>query len=142
MEVPQVVRAYVEKFTASGLDGWLAIFAPDGTYSSPNVPQPTLVTELKKHFTDFFTGFPDAMFETVGLEPISNEVWVWRWVGHGTNTGSFRGRPATGKRIAVPGCDFIQIRGDHVVHAEGYVDRLTILIQLGLALSSAAGSTT
>ena len=142
METPYVVRAYFDKFTATGLDTWLAIFAPDGTYSSPNVPQPMLVTELKKHFTDFFTGFPDVMFETVRLDPISNDVWVWRWIGHGTNTGSFRGLPATGKRIAVPGCDFIEIRGDQVVRANGYVDRLTILIQLGLAPSSAAGSTT
>jgi steroid delta-isomerase-like uncharacterized protein len=142
MEIPNVVRAYVESFTTTGLDDWLATFAPDGTYSSPNVPQPTLVTGLKKHFADFFAGFPDVTFETVGLDAISNDVWVWRWVGHGTNTGSFRGLPATGQRIAVPGCDFIEIRGDHVVRAEGYVDRLTILIQLGLAPSSAAGTAT
>jgi steroid delta-isomerase-like uncharacterized protein len=141
VEIPQVVRAYVEKFNPTGLDAWIATFAPDGTYSSPNVPKPTLARDLKKHFADFFVGFPDATFETVGLDAISDHVWVWRWVAHGTHTGSFRGLPATGHRIEVPGCEFIEIRNDHVVRAEGFVDRLTILIQLGLAPASAAGTT-
>jgi hypothetical protein len=54
VEIPQVVRNYIEMFTATSLDAWLAIFAPDGTYSSPNVPKPTQVQDLKKHFTEFF----------------------------------------------------------------------------------------
>jgi steroid delta-isomerase-like uncharacterized protein len=138
MEIPQVVRTYVETFTATGLDAWFANFAPDGTYSSPNVPNPTLVHGLKKFFADFFVGFPDATFETVGLDAISDHVWVWRWVAHGTHTGSFRGLPATGHRMAVPGCEFIEIRGDHVCRVNGYLDRLTMLSQLGLAPSSPA----
>src|SRR5258708_39798253 len=93
MEVPQVVRSYVERFTANDLDAWFATFAPDGTYSSPNVPQPTLVHHLKNHFADFFAGFPDANFETEGLDAISDHVWIWRWVAHGTHTGPFRGSP-------------------------------------------------
>ena len=138
MEIPQVIRTYTETFIATNLDAWLAIFAPDGTYSSPNVPNPTLARNLKEHFAQFFVGFPDAIFKTVGLDAISEQLWVWRWVCHGTNTGSFRGHPATGRRVEVPGCEFIEIRGGQIRHAQGYVDRLTILTQLGLAPSSPA----
>jgi steroid delta-isomerase-like uncharacterized protein len=142
VEIPQIVRTYVETFTATGLDAWLATFAPDGTYSDPNIPKPTLAHGLKEHFAGFFAGFPDATCETVGLDRISDHVWVWRFVCHGTNTGSLRGLPATGQRVAVPACEFIEIRGDHVCRVNGYVDRLTMLSQLGLAPTSPAKAAT
>jgi steroid delta-isomerase-like uncharacterized protein len=142
MQIPQVVRTYVETWTAADLDGWLATFAADGTYSDPNIPKPTLAHGLKEHFAGFFAGFPDATCETVALDAISDDVWVWRFVGRGTNTGSFRGLPPTGRRVEVPGCEFIEIKGDRVCRVNGYVDRLTMLNQLGLAPSSPARAAT
>jgi predicted ester cyclase len=133
VEAPLVVRTYVEKFTAPGLDRWVTIFAPDGTYSDTSTPEPIPCNRLKEYLTGFFAGFPDARFETVGLDSISDDVWVWRWVLHATNTGSYRGLPVTGRSLTLPGVEFIEIRGDQVYKAEGYFDRLSMLVQLGLA---------
>jgi steroid delta-isomerase-like uncharacterized protein len=133
MQIPQVIRTYVETFKPGGLEAWLSTFASDGTYTDPNVPHPTPADGLKDHFAGLFSGFPDARFELVGLDAISERVWVWRWIMHGTNSASFRGLPATGRAVALPGCEIIEIRGDRVHRVQGYFDRMTILSQLGLA---------
>ncbi len=99
MEVPQVVRTYVETFTADGLDQWIATFATDGAYSDPRTVQPVMKHDLAAYFDGLFAGFPDLRCETVALGSISEHVWVWRFVLHGTNTGSFRGLPATGRSV-------------------------------------------
>ena len=136
MEIPLIIRTYVEAWSARDLDGYLGTFGAEGTYSDPNVPEPTLAHGLRQHFARFFTGFPDATCQTVGLDAISDDIWVWRFVIQGTHTGSFRGLPATGKAINVPGCEFIEIRGGLIRSVVGYIDRLTMLSQLGWAPSS------
>jgi steroid delta-isomerase-like uncharacterized protein len=133
MEIPQVVKTYVEAWSARDLDRYLATFAQAGRYSDPTVAKPTLARDLKEHFAGFFAGFPDATFETVGLDAVSDHIWVWRWIWRGTHSGSLRGIPPTGRRVEVPGCEFIELRGNHVLHVSGYFDRLTMLTQLGLA---------
>ena len=58
MEIPQIVRNYIETFTRDGLDTWIATFAPDGTYSDPNIPKPVPAHGLKEHFAGFFFWVP------------------------------------------------------------------------------------
>jgi steroid delta-isomerase-like uncharacterized protein len=133
MEIPQIVKSYVKSWSARDLDSYLATFASDGTYSDPNLPQPTLAHSLKEHFAGFFSGFPDASCETVALDAISDSLSVWRFIIRGTNTAPLRGRPATGQRVELPGFEFIEVCGDRVCRVQGYIDRLTMLTQLGLA---------
>jgi steroid delta-isomerase-like uncharacterized protein len=142
VEIPGVIRTYVETFSRSGLDAWVDTFAPGATYRDPSTIQPEQRQALKERFTAFFATFPDARFETTALDPISEELWVWRWVLHGTNAGPYRGQQPTGRAVTVPGCEFIETRGGKVYQVEGYFDRLTMLAQLGLAPSPPAPSAT
>jgi predicted ester cyclase len=130
MDSPQAVRTYVDTFTAASLDVWFANFTLDGTFRDPHLPEPTPVHGLKEHFAALFVGFPDFSAETVSLAPISADLWVWRWIMRGTNTGPFRGAPPTGRTATMAGCEFIAIRGDKVRHVDAYFDRLTMLRQL------------
>jgi steroid delta-isomerase-like uncharacterized protein len=132
MEIPKIVRDYVDLFTFDTIDAWTATFGPDGTYCSANVPKPTLGRDLKAHFMPYYIAFPDITFETVGLYALSESLFVWRWIGRGTQTGPFRDHPATGCKIEMPGCEFIEIRDGRVSHVQGYTDRLTVLTQIGL----------
>jgi steroid delta-isomerase-like uncharacterized protein len=138
MEIPQVIKTYVETWSTGDVETCIALFAPDGTYSDPTTPEPTVARSLKEHWAGFFAGFPDWKFETVGLDAISDNVWVWRWIARGTHTGSFRGISPTGRRLTQPGCEFIEIRDGRIRSVVGYFDRLTIMNQLGLAPSSPA----
>jgi len=142
VEVSQSVRAYVDACNRGDLDAMVATFAPDGTYSDPGTPEPVPAHAFKEHMTGFFAGFPDATFETVSLHAITEGPAVWRWVIHGTNTGSYRGLPPTGHTLVLPGCDFIEVNADKIQRIDGYFDRLTILVQLGLAPSQPTGAAT
>lgn len=132
MEVPEVVRQYIDAFNRADVDAIAESFAPDGTYSDPVTGQPIGREAVREHFGGFYAGFPDAQFEIV-LDSISEQMTVWRWVLHGTNTGSYRGLPSTGRPVALPGCEFIEVRGDKIHQVVGYFDRLTMLGQMGLA---------
>jgi steroid delta-isomerase-like uncharacterized protein len=142
MDTVQVVQTYTEAWSARDLDGYLAAYASDGMYRSPSVPKPTLVHSLKDHFAEFFAAFPDASCETVGLDAIADDFWVWRFVIRGTHTASFKGLAATGRKVETPGCEFIELRDNSVHSVVGYFDRLTMLNQLGLAASSSLSAHT
>lgn len=132
MELPQIVSTYIDTFNRHDLDAWLATFVPDGTYSDPATAQPLSGQALKDYIGGAFAGFPDATFETVALHTITEDLAVWRWVMRGTNTGSYRGLPPTGRSLNLPGCEFIEVRAAKVHRVEGYFDRLSMLEQLGL----------
>lgn len=138
MEIPQVVHDYVDAFARADVDGCARAFAADGTYSDPGTGGPLSGQALKDHFAAFFGGFPDATCETVSLDPVTEHLSAWRWILRGTNTSSYRGAPATGRSLTLPGCEFLEVRGDKLHQVDGYFDRLTILAQLGLASGPAA----
>ncbi len=133
MEPPAIVRAYVESFNPAGLESWVDTFAAEGTYSDPGTSVPLSRNDLREYFGGLFGGFPDATIETLSLDSISEDLSVWRWVLRGTNSGSYRGLPVTGRAVTLAGCEFIQARGGAIQRVEGYFDRLAILVQLGLA---------
>jgi hypothetical protein len=133
---------YVDSFTPSGLDVYPTIFAPDGTYRDPGTPGPVPGPRVGEYFKGYFAGFPDATCETVGLDAISERVWVWRWVVRGTNSGPFSGLPPTGRTLTLPGVEIIETAGDKIRHVDGYFDRLTLMEQLGRAPAPAAHAAT
>ena len=133
MELPQIVSTYIDAFRRQDVDAWLTTFAPDGTLRDPATDQQPLAGQaLKDVVGGFFAGFSDATTETVAVYAISADLAVWRWVIRGTNTGSYRGFPPTGRSVTLPGCEFIEVRQCLVQRVEGYFDRLSMLGQLGL----------
>ena len=138
MEIPEVVSDYVDAFAHADADRCASAFAPDGTYADAGTGGPLSGQAIRDHFAAFFGGFPDAACETVSLDPVTGQLAVWRWILRGTNTGPYRGIPATGRSLTLPGCEFIEVRGAKLHRVDGYFDRLTILAQLGLAPDPAA----
>ncbi|HEX6554382.1 MAG TPA: ester cyclase [Ktedonobacteraceae bacterium] len=132
MEIPQIVGTYIDTFNRHDLDACLATFASDGTYSDPGTAHPLSGQAIIDHFGGALAGFPDLTFEMVAVYAITADLAVWRWVMRGTNTGSYRGFPPTGRSLILPGCEFIAVREGKLQRVEGYFDRLGMLQQLGL----------
>jgi len=142
-KLPRALKAYKEIFEGGGLatgrlEGWYPLLTKDATYSDPDVPKPVLTVSLKQHWKEVFDAFPDTTYETVSLDPVSQTVWVYRWIMHATNTGVLNGVPATGRRVEMPGCEIVELRAGLICRDVGYFDRLTFLSQLGYTLSSPA----
>jgi steroid delta-isomerase-like uncharacterized protein len=138
MAVPDIVRVYVDAFCRGDLEAVRDTFEPEGTYEDPGTKEPLPGKRINEHFGDFFSGMPDISTETTGLDAISEQVSVWRWIIRATQTNTFRGLPPTGRSINVPGCEFIEVRGGKIHKIVGYYDRLTLLTQLGFVTTPPA----
>jgi steroid delta-isomerase-like uncharacterized protein len=132
MQLPDIVTTYMDTFCRHDVDAFVATFATNGTYQDPGTGQPISGQAIKGYIGALFGAYPDATFETVGVYAITDNLVVWRWVMHGTHTGSFAGLSPTGRRIQLPGCEFIEVLGDKIERVEAYHDRMTLLEQLGI----------
>jgi steroid delta-isomerase-like uncharacterized protein len=139
MDVPEIVRAYVDAFCRGDLQGVRDTFEPEGTYEDPGTNEPVPGKKIHEHFGEAFSGLPDMSTETTGLDAISENVSVWRWIIRATQTEQWRGLPPTGRSLLLPGCEFIEVRGGKIHKIVGYYDRLTMLTQLGFVLSPPVG---
>lgn len=55
-----------------------------------------------------------------------------RWTGHGTNTGTGNGLPATGKRLEIEGITIFRIVEGRIVEEWNSIDELGLMQQLGV----------
>lgn len=74
----------------------------------------------------------DLSFEIVSVAETGPNSVAAQWIMRGTNTGSMRGAPPTGKTVALPGSDFITTNGDAVASVKGYFDSAEVPRQLGM----------
>ncbi|GAA2120905.1 nuclear transport factor 2 family protein [Nocardioides bigeumensis] len=76
--------------------------------------------------------FPDFHFEPVRISP-APEVVVVEGRFQGTHLGTWRGLPATGRKVDFPMCLVFEFEGDSMVNERIYMDLGTPLRQLGVA---------
>jgi steroid delta-isomerase-like uncharacterized protein len=132
-EVPGSVERYFQAWNDRDPAAVVAAFDGDGTYTDPSVSGPPLSGErLAAHATALFTGFPDLRFEIVGADASPGGRVVARWLLRGTNTGPLWGLPPSGRAVAMPGIDFIELGQEGLRRVEGQFDRQTMAEQLGL----------
>jgi steroid delta-isomerase-like uncharacterized protein len=131
MQSTEVARRYIEAWNSRSPAAIAGMFLEDGTYSDPVTDGPLTGAAIARFAETLFTSFPDLGFEISSNVETSGGV-VLEWIMSGTNTGSLRGLPPTGKRIALPGIDVIRVSGDRIASLRGYLDRQTMLEQLGL----------
>lgn len=106
-------------------------FAPDGTYSDPTAG--TMPGAAVGGYAQALTAaFPDLRFDVESESQTADGRVVAQWVMRGTNSGSFGGGPPTGKEIALPGVDLIDVADDGIRSVRGYFDQRTLVDQLGL----------
>lgn len=88
--------------------------------------------EVKQHFADDHTGWPDALF-TIDDQVAAGDKVVTRWTWCGTHTGHWSGGAPTGKYSTCPGVTISRIADGKIVEAWWIWDNLGFLAQLGLA---------
>lgn len=77
------------------------------------------------------SAFPDIKWTLEDLMAEGNQVIV-RWSWKGTNTGSFRGLPASGKEVTDSAIPIYQFSGNKIIKAWIESDKLGFLQQIGL----------
>ena len=132
MKALTVAQGYFDVWNQRNADGIIAAFAEGGTYSDPTVGQGVSREATANYARGLWDAFPDLTFEIISNAETGPDTVVAQWSMRGTNTGSLRGLPPTGRAITVPGADFIQVEGDKIRSVQGYFDSRAVPEQLGL----------
>jgi steroid delta-isomerase-like uncharacterized protein len=125
-----LARAYIAGWSAHETDRINSLFAEDGTYSDPIVPNGIRGAALAGYVNGLIAAFPDLDFDIVRLYEAGADTVVVEWLMKGTNRGSFMGLPPTGRAIALPGVDVIETGGDRIKSVRGYFNSATMMAQI------------
>jgi predicted ester cyclase len=126
----QVFRRLIEEgFNHGRLDVLGEIVAPD--FIENQVGAESGLAGLKALITSLREPFPDLNLEIQATATEGDTVWA-RIRGRGTNTASWRGRPATGRSMDITVIDIARVVDGRLVEHWGVADRLTMLGQMGV----------
>lgn len=87
------------------------------------------------HLEQFFTAFPDSQCTVIDMFGEGEKV-IARLAIHGTNTGSFAGRPPTGKKVNFESYRIYRIVDKKIIESWAMQDRLGLMEQLGFVQSA------
>jgi steroid delta-isomerase-like uncharacterized protein len=125
-------RRYFDAWNARDAAAVVASLGGDGSYEDPTTPGPLSGDALTTHLSGLWAAFPDLAFEVRSAAETGGDRVAAEWRMRGTNRGSFRGLPPTGREVVVDGADFIETDGTRVTRVVGYFDPGSVPRQLGL----------
>ena len=132
MTAEQFARAYLDAWNARDAGAIVAAFADGGTYEDPTTGGPIAGTAIGDNATMLWHAFPDLSFDAVHLAQTGPNRAIAEWRMTGTNSGSFRELPPTGRRVDVPGVDLFTVGPAGILSVRGYFDSRAVPDQLGL----------
>jgi steroid delta-isomerase-like uncharacterized protein len=137
-----LVRSFYDRVWNRGeVEAAADVFAPDYVRHDlrPSQAEPGPVGQ-SKIAAEFRAAFPDLRMQ-VDLILAEADLVAARWTTEGTNTGSWAGRPATGKRARFSGVNVFRIAGGKVVELWNHRDDLGLMQQLGDEIYAGAAPT-
>jgi steroid delta-isomerase-like uncharacterized protein len=128
----EAARAYLQGWIDRDMAAIHASLTEDGTYEDPSTGGPIAGDALRSYVTGLWAAFPDLSFEIESLASTGPDTAAAQWVMTGTNTGSMRGLPPTGRAVRLRGADFFALAEGRVRTVTGYFDTAGVPRQLGL----------
>jgi steroid delta-isomerase-like uncharacterized protein len=129
--IPPIVQKYFDGWNNHDADAIVATFTDGGTYNDPSTGEIT-GEAIKENVKQLWEAFPDLSFDIVSADEAGPNMVAAQWFMKGTNNGTFQGLPPSGRTVALPGADFIEIEGDRIKSVRGYFDSRVVPEQLGL----------
>lgn len=131
MTALETARRYLDAWNARDAEAIVRTFAPNGSYTDPTTP-PISGDAIGANARRLWSAFPDLSFEIVMLAEAGPGRVVAEWLMKGTNTGAFMGLPASGRTVALPGVDLIDVAAEGITAVKGFFDSRALPEQLGL----------
>ena len=138
-----VLERYIELYNAGDLDGVMDLYAedatqlmPDGLFEGKTAIRDRLARELNA-FSDIAHRYTSYVED--------DDAFADEFVFIGTHTGPLvlpdgSELPATGRRVEMPGMEYVKMRDGKVIVDNLYYDNLAIAAQFGLLPQPAATS--
>ncbi|WP_371781606.1 ester cyclase [Streptosporangium subroseum] len=131
----EVTDGLVAAFNAHDFETAASFFGPRAIYVCPGGIAEGR-EEIASYFALYFEGFPDIKITPHSWTSCEDLV-VIEWTATGTHTGPFLlptggAVQATGRRVAVRGCDIRTVEDELIASQRVYYDQLEMLTQLGV----------
>ena len=127
-----IAKRYFDALTKRDIDAAVACWKPGGLERLIGQGELVAPEGVREYFTELFAAFPDFTFEVIDTTTQRERCSV-RW--HATATfsgpGRFQGFAPNGERIAIEGCDVLEVIADQIVANTAYVDSGEVARQLG-----------
>ncbi len=91
----------------------------------------TILGRIRQNSLPFLAALPD-WHGTVDDIMVDGDKVINRWSGHGTNTASLMGMPATGKAVTLTGITIFRISDNKIVEEWTEANQLGMMQQLGV----------
>jgi len=133
MNALEVSKRAIDAWNSHDADALLAVYAEDATYHSPRIGNPLTGKAIVDFAKKVWTAYPDASLEIISRGDAGGGLVASQFMLHGTHTGPYMdGTPPTGRTVAYPVANFVQVEGDKIRSEHVYLDRQTVAEQLGL----------
>ncbi len=128
-----IVEQHVRRENAHDLDGVLATFGAIAHYDDEAWGEHYEgIDGVRQFYQQLMKALPDLEIE-IQHPHVSDDAVVLEVIIRGTHLGSWRGLPATGRRVELPLCGVYTFDSDDRLSGEKiYYDRGTVLKQLGV----------
>ncbi|HWD70144.1 MAG TPA: ester cyclase [Solirubrobacteraceae bacterium] len=141
-----IARSYFDALAQRDVDAAVACWKPGGLERLIGQGELTAPDGVRDYFSGLFAAFPDFAFELIDTTTQRERCSVrWRATATFAGPGRFQGFAPNGRRIAIEGCDVVEVVEDQIVANTAYLDGSEVARQLGFlppAGSSAEGRLT
>ena len=135
-----IAKRYFDALNKRDLDGAVACWKPGAIERLIGQAELVAPDGVRDYFAELFDAFPDFSFELIDTTTQRERCSVrWRATATFVGPGRFQGFAPNGERIAIEGCDVLQVVDDQIVANTAYVDSGDVARQLGFL--PPAGST-
>ena len=127
-----IAKRYFDALTRRDVAAAVACWKPGGTEKLIGQGELAAPDGVRGYFEELFGAFPDFSFEVVDTTTQRDRCTVrWRATATFAGPGRFQGFAPNGERIAIEGCDVIEVAEDQIVANTAYVDSGDVARQLG-----------
>jgi glyoxylase-like metal-dependent hydrolase (beta-lactamase superfamily II)/predicted ester cyclase len=128
----QVARRYFAAVAARDVEAMVACWQPGSVDRLHGQAELVAPDGVRAWFEELFAAVPDAAMEVVSTTTEDDRCAVrWRMSGTFAGPGDWQGLAPTGARLALEGCDVVQVADGLVAGNDAYVDGMSIARQLG-----------
>ena len=129
----RIVEEHLRCENAHDLAGIMATFGHDAEYEDTPWGEHHLGRDaVEQYYRDILTALPDLRID-VHDRIVTDDAVVLEVSISGTQTGTWRGLPATGRPVRFPLCGIFRFTTDGMLASERiYYDRASVLRQVGL----------
>src|SRR5437870_13906696 len=125
MSTRSVAKAYFDAIALRDVDGMVALWKPGGREFIRGQVDTTAPDGVRAFFSELFAAVPDFDLQVQDMVVDKGRAVV-RWAATGTFCGDspFKGIQPNGARIALEGCDVLQISDDLIDANDAFSDAM------------------